>query len=35
VVVLASSGADALVRGGVKPGDEVAADAALASRSDS
>jgi multidrug efflux pump subunit AcrA (membrane-fusion protein) len=35
VEVLASSGADALVRGGIKPGDEVAADAALASRSDS
>jgi cobalt-zinc-cadmium efflux system membrane fusion protein len=35
VEVLASSGADALVRGGVKPGDEVAADAALASRGDS
>jgi biotin carboxyl carrier protein len=35
VEVLASSGADALVRGGLKPGDEVAADAALASRGDS
>jgi biotin carboxyl carrier protein len=35
VEVLASSGADALVRGGVKPGDEVAADAALTSRGDS
>ena len=30
VEVLASSGADALVRGAVRPGDEVAADAALA-----
>jgi multidrug efflux pump subunit AcrA (membrane-fusion protein) len=30
VEVLATSGSDALVKGGVKPGDEVAADAALA-----
>jgi len=35
VEVLSSSGADALVRGALRPGDEVAADAALAPGSDS